>query len=454
MGIVYDPELYRATEKHFAPMKMPAWSKHSFQTWHTDAVFDNGYYATAMFSFTGPLYTVLLQIVDASGAIVVESMVFFEEDDVVYAKEGYDINLGENYFRSHFPNLVIHIRDDENKAGADLLVEFLVMPTISELPDGIGIGRAKTPNMPIQVAWFFMPWNKITGTLIVDGKEILVSGHGWSDHQFGTDDFFGKACSYFYWADFPLGEHTISLFEAQGTAEQGYRSIKWLWDFKGDKIYSYDRDADFYIYATEIDDGDTVPKKLTYVFEGDRIRGKVTCKWKTLIQKQPVEWPTGKAMLNRSAYDCHAEQSIDGEKIDKSFVRILEAAYTLDPVRTFGAEPFVSPFGAGPSTDTTAKTSGAEAQAQNTEPEAVIEEDVVFIDESIVSKFSIKSKLGKVMKDPDGLAVLEKFVPGISKDPNTRLGYGMTLKMLFSMPQTGVTKAVLAKIDQALREIK
>jgi hypothetical protein len=296
MGSVFDPELYRATEKHFAPIKMPEWSKHSFQTWHTDAVFDNGYYATAMFSFTGPLHAVLLQIVDASGAIVVESMVFLEDEEVSYSTDGYDINLGENYFRSHFPNLVIHIRDDENKAGADLLVEFLIMPTISELPDGIGIGRAKTPNMPIQVAWFFMPWNKITGTLI-----------------------------------------------------------------------------------------------------------------------------------------------------DKSFVRILEAAYTLDPVRTFGAEPFVSPFGSEPASS---------AQAQSAESEVVVEEKAAFIDESIISKFSIKSKLGKVMKDPDGLAVLEKFVPGISKDPNTRLGYGMTLKMLFSMPQTGVSKAVLAKIDQALREIK
>src|SRR5215470_17706786 len=101
MGIVYDPELYRATEKYFAPYPMPACARSPFQTWHTDAIFDNGYYATTMFAFTGELRTVMMQVVDDKGDIVVESMQFFEDKDVVAAKDGYDLNVSDNYYRAN-----------------------------------------------------------------------------------------------------------------------------------------------------------------------------------------------------------------------------------------------------------------------------------------------------------------------------------------------------------------
>jgi len=435
MGIVFDPELYRATEKHFAPYPMPSHYPDAFQTWHTDMVFDNGYYATVMFTFMGPLRVVMLQIVDNSGSIAVESIQIFPEEECRYAEDAYDLNIADNYFRANFPSLVLHVADESNRAGADILVESLVMPTISELPDGVGIGRMNTPNMPVSIAWFFMPWNRLTGTLTVDGVEIPVSGYGWSDHQYGTDDFFSKACHYFYWANFPLGDHTLTLFEAQGAAAQGFRNFKWLWDFKGDTLYAYERNADFYVYATEIEPGDTVPKKLTYVFEDSRIRGKVSCTFKTLIQKQPVDATHYKVMLNRSAYDCHAQLTIDGEKVDTTFVRILEAAYSLDPDPDRSALQQQLPV----------------AQITQTDLKA---ESVPAYDDGAPHRLSIQSKLKAVLNDTEGNAVLERYLPGISNDPNTKLGYGMTLKMLFSMPKTGVSKEMLAQMDAELRRIK
>ena len=436
MGIVLNPELYRATEKDFAPYPLPECCRSPFQTWHTDMVLDNGYYATVMFTFTGPLHVALLQIVDDTGKIAVESIQFFDEEECEYATEGYEIHLGENFFHANFPNLVIHTVDPGCQAGADLVVEFLSMPVKSELPDGVGIGRMNTPNMPISIAWYFVPWCRITGTLTVDGKVVEVSGHGWTDHQFGTDDFFTRACQYFYWANFPLGNETLTLFEAQGGAAQGYRNVKWLWNFKDGKIYSYDRDADYYIFATDIDEGDTVPKKLVYLFETDRIRGTVTCNWKTLIQKQPVEANPLKVMLNRSAYDCHAELEIDGKKYDETFVRILEVAYTLDPEP--GTVHQVEPplFQQAP-------PSAEEEPAEEVE-----------LDRDAPARLSIKSKLKTVLEDPEGNAVLEKHLPGITNDPNTKLGYGMKLSMLFRMPQTGVSKEELKQIDRELRMIK
>jgi hypothetical protein len=432
MGIVFDSEMYRATEKHFAPYPLPPSSENKWQTWHTDACYDNGYFSTVMFATTGPIITVALQIVDANGKPVVESMQFFEPEDYVFSTEGYDLKMGGNIYRGKFPKIEIFVHDEDNN-GAELVVEALVQPTLSELPDGIGIGRMKTPNMPVSVAWFFLPWNRITGKLIVQGKEIPVSGHGWSDHQFGTADFFKDACQYFYWANFPLGQHTVTLFEAQATERGGYRPIKWLWDFKGEKLYEYCRSADYYIEASDIEEGDTVPRKLVYVFEHNRIRGKVTCIWKTLIQKQSVDIGVRMVILNRSAYDCHAELEIDGEKIDTRFTRILEAAYPLDPIgKVEGVD-------------------GKEEEVEVKKEEAKVTDEVY--EENPNPRFTLNSKLGQVLKDPEGLAVMEKYLPGISKDPSTKLGSGMTLKMIFSMTSK-VTPETRAAIDRALRALK
>ena len=418
MGIVFDSEMYRATEKHFAPYPLPHSSENKWQTWHTDACYDNGYYSTVMFATSGSIITVALQVVDPSGKPVVESMQFFDPDEYVFTTEGFGLMMGKNYYRGNFPSVEIYAHDDDGN-GAELVVEALVQPTISELPDGIGIGRMKTPNMPVSVAWFFLPWNKITGKLIIQGKEIPVTGHGWSDHQFGTADFFKDACQYFYWGDFPLGNHTLTFFEAQTTERGGYRPIKWLWDFKGEKLYEYCRDCDYYIQASDIEEGDTVPRKLVIVFEHSRIRGKVTCIWKALIQKQEVDAGERKVILNRSAYDCHAELEIDGEKVDTNFTRIVEAGYPLDPVVK--------------------------------EEEVKVEEKIVV--ENANSRFSLNSKLGNVLKDPAGLAVMEKHLPGIAKDPSTKLGSGMTLKMIFGMTSK-VSKEQREAIDKELRAIK
>lgn len=418
MGIVFDSELYRATEKHFAPYPLPPSSENKWQTWHTDAVYENGFYSTVMFATTGPIITVALQVVDSSGKPVVESMQFFEPHEYAFTTEGFGVMMGKNYYRGNFPKVEIFVHDEEGN-GAELVVDALVQPTISELPDGVGIGRMRTPNMPVSVAWFFLPWNRITGKLIIQGKEIQVAGHGWSDHQFGTADFFKDACQYFYWGNFPLGEHTLTYFEAQAVERGGYRPIKWMWDFKGERLHEYCRNADYYIAASDIEEGDTVPRKLVVVFEHSRIRGKVTCIWKALIQKQPIDVGVRKVILNRSAYDCHAELEIDGEKIDTQFTRIMEAAYPLDPI---------------------------------VKQEEVKAEEVV-VEENANAKFSLNSKLGKVLKDPEGFAVLEKHLPGISKDPSTKLGYGMTLKMIFSMT-SAVTKDQKEAIDKELRAIK
>ena len=57
------------------------------------------------------------------------------------------------------------------------------------------------------------------------------------------------------------------------------------------------------------------------------------------------------------------------------------------------------------------------------------------------------------MKSPKAKAVLEKHLPGISKDPQLKRGFKMTLKFIAKMPGSGFPKEKLPDIDADLQAI-
>jgi len=68
--------------------------------------------------------------------------------------------------------------------------------------------------------------------------------------------------------------------------------------------------------------------------------------------------------------------------------------------------------------------------------------------------FTMDSKVGELLKDPKAVEILEKYVPGITKNPLIGLAKGMTLERLIAMPQAknaGITeemvKNLLAEIN-------
>jgi len=66
---------------------------------------------------------------------------------------------------------------------------------------------------------------------------------------------------------------------------------------------------------------------------------------------------------------------------------------------------------------------------------------------------SIDSTLGEVLDDEKGKAVLEKPLPGVSNDPRTAMGRGMTLKQIASFMPTEITPALLQTVDEDLKKI-
>jgi hypothetical protein len=68
--------------------------------------------------------------------------------------------------------------------------------------------------------------------------------------------------------------------------------------------------------------------------------------------------------------------------------------------------------------------------------------------------YSLASKVSELLKDGNAVKILEKHVPGISKNPMIGLAKGMSLENLLAMPQAkqaGITKemvmTVLAEIN-------
>jgi hypothetical protein len=63
--------------------------------------------------------------------------------------------------------------------------------------------------------------------------------------------------------------------------------------------------------------------------------------------------------------------------------------------------------------------------------------------------YTLDTKVGDILKDTRAVETLEKYAPGVSKNPMLGLAKGMTLKSLLAMPQArqaGVTEDMVVKV--------
>jgi len=63
--------------------------------------------------------------------------------------------------------------------------------------------------------------------------------------------------------------------------------------------------------------------------------------------------------------------------------------------------------------------------------------------------YTLDTKVGEILKDTHAVEVLERYAPGVSKNPMIGLAKGMTLKSLLAMPQAkqnGITEEMVTKV--------
>jgi hypothetical protein len=67
--------------------------------------------------------------------------------------------------------------------------------------------------------------------------------------------------------------------------------------------------------------------------------------------------------------------------------------------------------------------------------------------------FSADSKLGELLANEKAKAILEKYLPGMSTNPQIGMAKGMSLKMIAAFPQAGITPDKLKAIVDELSKI-
>lgn len=63
--------------------------------------------------------------------------------------------------------------------------------------------------------------------------------------------------------------------------------------------------------------------------------------------------------------------------------------------------------------------------------------------------YTLDTKVGEILNDTNAVEILEKHVPGISKNPMIGMAKGMTLKSILAMPQAkqaGLTEDMVVKV--------
>jgi hypothetical protein len=63
--------------------------------------------------------------------------------------------------------------------------------------------------------------------------------------------------------------------------------------------------------------------------------------------------------------------------------------------------------------------------------------------------YTLDTKLGDLLNDTQAVEVLERHVPGVSKNPMIGMATGMTLRSILAMPQAkqyGITEDMVQKV--------
>jgi hypothetical protein len=69
--------------------------------------------------------------------------------------------------------------------------------------------------------------------------------------------------------------------------------------------------------------------------------------------------------------------------------------------------------------------------------------------------YTLDTKVGALLKDAEAVKIMEKYAPGVTKNPMIGLAKGMTLKTILTLPQArqaGLTEEMITKLLKEINE--
>jgi hypothetical protein len=300
----------------------------NYEWWYFDAAFDNNYsMASIWWDLSGTDKedgTVKQRFIDFSvyDPAGEKTMVKipFDNSAVFISNEKCDVKMGDNRVFGEPPLYKLHFLADG--LGGDLVFENLVQGYRTP-PDGT---TYFSMNPLIYMGWTIaQPRARVKGKLTVDGKEMIVNGTGYHDHNWGNIGI-GELYDYWYWGRIFLPEHTLIYSAGQLGESMDHAPMSVVMSFESDKLVDMSQEiisepGDF---VTDNETGIEYPQNLVLKISSDIVKGEVTHKLKNVIESYPL--PAGYPLSSdatttrghgavRFFSDCIVDLIVNGKKV-------------------------------------------------------------------------------------------------------------------------------------------
>ena len=306
-----DPELYKPLKIDDAFHCQPS---PGFEWWYFDSAFDNGYSCIHSWHIAGKAALpepdipepgrVTIAIYDPEGKRTAAT-VGYPVSAISASRETCDVKMGDNHLHGQIPRYEVHILSGD--LGCDLVCENLTQGYRGP-PDGAGV-IVQDP-LTILGHVIAQPRAKVTGKLILAGKEIPVNGEGYHDKNWGNIPL-QNTLAWWYWGRIYMPGYTI----VYGMTSAGGRLIM----FKGEKLMvtSPDLSVEGSDFKADAVAGVDYPQKVTIKANDPRVKGEIIQRLK-YVMESPQEPAISVTPIRyyRLVSDCSIKLVADGEKID------------------------------------------------------------------------------------------------------------------------------------------
>lgn len=182
--------------------------KGTYEWWYFDATLDDGstliinFYTKSPIRTNRPLEpTIIFELNRPDGSIIYKKLKV-SSNDFFASKEGCNVRISSNTFNGNLKDYTIHVDIEEIKADINL---HGIIP--SWRPNtGYAIFQQKEEHY---FAWLpAVPLGKVDGSISISGKDQLVTGVGYHDHNWGDYSML-KLIHNWYWGRAQIGNYSI-----------------------------------------------------------------------------------------------------------------------------------------------------------------------------------------------------------------------------------------------------
>jgi hypothetical protein len=285
-----------------------------YEWWYMDAAFDNGYSVGISWQIIEKPVLRLVQfaIYDPQGKKT-DVVANFDPAAVSASKTYCDVTMGNNRLRESYPRWNVDFRQGD--LGCSLIFESLI-EGFHTPPDGL-VHFSEKP--PMWIGWVIaQPRAKVTGSLILDGKEITVSGVGYHDHNW-SNTLLKNMYHHWYWGRIYLPDYTFIYSVGRMPDALGARPCCVMHAYKGSEMLDVftNVSADASDIVRDEYSGAEYPRELVIRAEGQVVRGTISHHLRNVLEKHltPGTKPGDGRVYFRFLSDCDIDLELAGEKL-------------------------------------------------------------------------------------------------------------------------------------------